>query len=271
MYCTITLLVNSQAAVNKTLECCTSTKCSTCETNQKMSKPIDYSKFDNIGDSDCDNENENQKHSIQNHQQSPSPLPSPPSTNPLTPSTMTKRDPSTGRYIFECNNRKIYEWEQSLEEVNIYIETPDGASVRAADLDIRIEPNRLKVGMKNRDRLFLDEVTFGTVDTLESSWYLDKDSGSSTANANASATSTIHIILIKAHRGQVWDAALLGRDGRGAIDGTAMVDPLTKEAIRKDMMLERFQEENPGFDFRSAQFNGEIPNPREFMGGVSYR
>jgi hypothetical protein len=35
-------------------------------------------------------------------------------------------------------------------------------------------------------------------------------------------------------------------------------------------MLERFQEENPGFDFRDATFNGEVPNPRTFMGGVGY-
>ena len=35
-------------------------------------------------------------------------------------------------------------------------------------------------------------------------------------------------------------------------------------------MLERFQEEHPGFDFSNAEFNGSIPNPRTFMGGVSY-
>ncbi|CAN0027242.1 unnamed protein product [Heterosigma akashiwo] len=37
------------------------------------------------------------------------------------------------------------------------------------------------------------------------------------------------------------------------------------------MMLERFQEENPGFDFSGAEFNGMVPDPREFMGGVKYR
>ena len=36
-------------------------------------------------------------------------------------------------------------------------------------------------------------------------------------------------------------------------------------------MLERFQEENPGFDFSNAQFNGQAPNPRDFMGGVNYK
>jgi len=34
-------------------------------------------------------------------------------------------------------------------------------------------------------------------------------------------------------------------------------------------MLERFQEENPGFHFRDASFIVEVPNPRTFMGGVT--
>ena len=35
-------------------------------------------------------------------------------------------------------------------------------------------------------------------------------------------------------------------------------------------LIERFQEEHPGFDFRSAEFNGQVPDPRAFMGGVKY-
>ena len=35
-------------------------------------------------------------------------------------------------------------------------------------------------------------------------------------------------------------------------------------------MIERFQEEHPGFDFRSAEFNGQVPDLRAFMGGVKY-
>jgi hypothetical protein len=35
-------------------------------------------------------------------------------------------------------------------------------------------------------------------------------------------------------------------------------------------MLERFTEENPGFDFSNAEFNGNVPDARNFMGGVKY-
>ena len=43
---------------------------------------------------------------------------------------------------------------------------------------------------------------------------------------------------------------------------------MTKQQIQKDMILEQFQEKNPGFDFRGAKFNGASPDPRSFMGGA---
>lgn len=48
------------------------------------------------------------------------------------------------------------------------------------------------------------------------------------------------------------------------------LDPLAQETTKQQMMLERFQEENPGFDFSGAEFNGAAPDPRTFMGGVKY-
>lgn len=41
--------------------------------------------------------------------------------------------------------------------------------------------------------------------------------------------------------------------------------------VRSDIMKERFQEEHPGFDFSNATFNGNVPDPSKFMGGVSYK
>mmetsp|Transcript_26993 Transcript_26993/g.26623 ORF Transcript_26993/g.26623 Transcript_26993/m.26623 type:complete len:80 (-) Transcript_26993:20-259(-) len=48
------------------------------------------------------------------------------------------------------------------------------------------------------------------------------------------------------------------------------LDAFTKTEVQKQLMLERFQQENPGFDFSNAEFNGNVPDPRTFMGGVSY-
>ena len=49
-----------------------------------------------------------------------------------------------------------------------------------------------------------------------------------------------------------------------------MVNPLFKQEIQQQLLLERFQEENPGMDFRDAKFNGSVPNPRTYMGGIGY-
>ena len=139
-----------------------------------------------------------------------------------------------------------------VKEINIYIDAPIGK--KASDFVINIQTNYLQVGLKNHDRFFIDEKTYSKVNIAESSWYLDSD--------------TIHIILMKVHRGETWESALKGfQNSQGE---SAVVDPFTKEQIKQQLMIERFQEENPGFDFRDAKFNGQIPDPRTFMGGVKY-
>jgi len=112
---------------------------------------------------------------------------------------------------------------------------------------------KLRIGLKNSDRYFIDEPTFSKVNTSESSWYLDND------------TNVLHIILTKVHRGETWEAALLSKQQQQREH-----DPITTEKMKQDLMLERFQEENPGFDFRNATFNGQAPDPRNFLGGIRH-
>ena len=157
----------------------------------------------------------------------------------------TTKDPITGRYIFSYANQVVYEWEQSLDEVTMYIQAPP--NVRASDFNVTIQSKRLAIGLKGNDRRYIDEPTFSIVDTTESSWYLDDDG-------------IITIVLIKAHRGETWESALRGKE--------VAVNAALKEEIKKDMLLERFQEEHPGMDFRGAQVNGSVPDPRTFMGGL---
>lgn len=52
-----------------------------------------------------------------------------------------------------CTGRTVYEWEQSLEEVNLYIETPPG--VKADLVDCKITPRHLRLGIKGNPP-FLD-------------------------------------------------------------------------------------------------------------------
>lgn len=161
------------------------------------------------------------------------------------PVTKTKEGTEKGRYKFEYQGRTIYEWEQSLEEVNLYVEPPPGLPRHM--IIIEITHKHLKVGIKGHDQPYLDEDTWGPVKPEESIWTM--------------VDGEININLQKMNKAETWEAALMGRDG-------ATVDASTKEQIRKKMMLDRFQEEHPGFDFSNADFNGMVPEARDFMGGV---
>lgn len=57
----------------------------------------------------------------------------------------------------------------------------------------------------------------------------------------------------------------------GAFKGHELSNPMEVEKINKSLLLERFQEENPGFDFSSAEINGRVPEARTFMGGIRHQ
>lgn len=268
-----------------------------------MSRLTDYSKFDRIVDTD-DDDDEHDEISSNDDSELASTTPASSilssSTHMTTDSDeteakktaraggLTQKHPAIpNRYIFSHTGQKVYEWEQSLEEVILYIDAPphllsqmqNGGGGAAKYILVDISPTRLRVGLVGSDRYFIDEMTFDKVKIKESSWYIDDDDGDG----------VITIILAKCYRGQTWEGVLRGHDNRGTIDAAAgvnsgtttiessggktlheTINPYVKQEMQRTMMLERFQEENPGFDFRDATFNGEVPDPRSFMGGVGY-
>ena len=76
------------------------------------------------------------------------------------------------------------------------------------------------------------------------------------------------IYLQKANKGVVWEGTLQGN--ASIASGTAKLNPIQLQQVQQELLLERWQEENPGMDFRDAQFNGSTPDPRTYMGGVKY-
>ncbi len=50
------------------------------------------------------------------------------------------------RHCYTHENRTIYEWDQTLSEVNIYIEVPPG--VRAKQLFVEVKQSHIKIGIK---------------------------------------------------------------------------------------------------------------------------
>lgn len=186
--------------------------------------------------------------------------------NAVVPTKMTPRT-KEGRLKFEYEGRTIYEWEQGLEEVNIYLAPPPG--VPRSQIVITISHTHLKVGLKGVPAPFIDEDLGGPVKVDESTWTLDTSS--------STGAREINISLCKMNKAEVWVCALKGRadteggaagDGKGGDASSREVDAVTKEELRRKMLLERFQEEHPGFDFSGAEFNGMVPEARTFMDGV---
>ena len=197
---------------------------------------------------------------------------------------MVKDEKHSGRFVFTYNGRPIYSWEQSLDNVTIYVTAPPTIT-KANQINCILSPRRLQLGIKNHTSWYLNEDTWSIVDVSESVWSLEDDDDDNNIQV-------ITIYLTKSNRGVLWEAALKGNPnaanattissrslnaGAGAAKPntntttpTAMLDPMLQEQVKKELMLERFQEEHPGYDFRDAEFNGSIPDARTFMGGVKY-
>lgn len=168
-------------------------------------------------------------------------------------------------------DRVVYEWEQSMEEVNVFITPPPG--VTAAQIQCTITASHVTLGLRGVPELYLNvrasssclcvsmngglklrvclciiqhDLTSPVV-VGESYWMLDQ--GELTIN------------LQKMRTGLMWPSVFVGHEE---------LDPMAQETTKQQMMRERFQQENPGFDFSNAQFNGAAPDPRTFMGGAKY-
>lgn len=75
------------------------------------------------------------------------------------------------RVPYFYDGRKIYEWEQTVSDVSIYIFPPPG--IKAKDLNIVIKPNKLIVGLKRNVPPFLDEQLASKIKVDESLWMLE--------------------------------------------------------------------------------------------------
>lgn len=147
------------------------------------------------------------------------------------------------RHKYINNGVVIYEWEQSLDEINIFINL-ESKTVNKNDLDIDIQSKRIKIGLKGK-KSFMEGELFAVINKESSYWFIEDN--------------ILHILLTKANKGEIWNKVF--KDHKN-------LSPIDEENAKKQILLERFQLENPGFDFSSASFNGEVPDPRTFMGGI---
>lgn len=147
------------------------------------------------------------------------------------------------RASFVHEGRTIYEWEQSLDEVLVYIRPPAG--VTASMVVCSLKTRHVTLGLKGAPP-FLDEALACACTATESLWTLD--------------AGELTLTLTKASRGETWPAVFAGH-GR--------LDAASEAETHRRMLLERFGEEHRGFDFSGADISGTVPDPRTFMGGIA--
>ncbi|KAL4576158.1 hypothetical protein LXL04_012247 [Taraxacum kok-saghyz] len=138
--------------------------------------------------------------------------------------------------------QKVFEWDQTLDEVNMYITLPKEVPTKL--FYCKVQSKHVEVGIEGNPP-YLNHDLSSPVKTDSSFWTIEDD--------------TLHITLQKRDKGQTWSSP---------IQGQGQLDPLAADLEQKRLMLQRFQEENPGFDFSQAQFSGNCPDPRTFMGGI---
>jgi len=140
--------------------------------------------------------------------------------------------------------RTVYEWEQELTEVHIYITPPP--STRAKDIACSITADHLTLGIKGNPP-YIDEDFGDAVNASASFWTLEDG--------------IVHLTLEKAHPGQPWSCACKGQ---------GQLNAFQVQQEQQKLLLQRFQMEHPGFDFSNAEFSGDAPDPRAFLGGIDH-
>mmetsp|Transcript_2895 Transcript_2895/g.4876 ORF Transcript_2895/g.4876 Transcript_2895/m.4876 type:complete len:160 (+) Transcript_2895:134-613(+) len=147
------------------------------------------------------------------------------------------------RHTFSHNGQKVYQWDQTLEEVNVYVDAPPGLAAKFLFCDI--ECQKVKFGIKGNPP-FLDKPLERKCIKEDSFWTLEDGE--------------LHMTLTKMEKGAMWPAAFQGQT----------TDAMSADKDQKRLLLERFQQEHAGFDFSGAEVSGSCPDPRTFMEGVKY-
>ena len=294
-----------------------------------MSKLSDYSKFDHLLDDDDDDDDDNvqdnhvttsttrsvesstlpflDENGIRHVRKYPISSSSSSSAAAAAAHQSTTTSTTHLRFMAQYKGTTIYEWEQSLNEVILYIVSPlqkhqnqintTNEINHHTKIICHITATHLQVGIQQQQQqapstssittnYYIDEDLYHPIDTMESTWCIEQEDIDHVSTTTTTTMNTrpqpkqqdvITIYLQKMAKGMVWDAPLRGHHHHNITtshNNNNILDPIALQDVQKSLLLERWQEENPGMDFRDATFNnsgGSIPDPRTYMGGVGYQ
>ncbi|KAK8719597.1 hypothetical protein OTU49_013925 [Cherax quadricarinatus] len=120
-------------------------------------------------------------------------------------------------------------WWQTVAEVHIEVDVPEGTKSKLIQVDVK--PSHIKVVLL--DKVIFEGRLYAVVRADETVWTLEDKR-------------MLHIAMTKA------DACSKETLWEGLLTDNFLADPWTILEMRKKLDLERFQIENPGFDFSGA-------------------
>ncbi|XP_062856578.1 nudC domain-containing protein 2 [Trichomycterus rosablanca] len=125
-------------------------------------------------------------------------------------------------------------WYQTMDEVFIEVHVTAGTSSK--EIQCNLGSKHIELSVKGTE-LFKGKL-FGTTVSDEATWTLEDKK-------------LIRIILMKTNReaGNCWTSLLEDRYA---------ADPWVQDQMQRKLTLERFQRENPGFDFSGAEISGNF-------------
>ncbi|XP_069448656.1 nudC domain-containing protein 2 [Ovis canadensis] len=124
------------------------------------------------------------------------------------------------------------QWYQTLEEVFIEVQVPPGT--RAQDIQCGLQSRHVALAVGGRE--ILKGKLFDSTIADEGTWTLED-------------RKMVRIVLTKTKR----DAA---NCWTSLLESDYAADPWVQDQMQRKLTLERFQKENPGFDFSGAEISG---------------
>lgn len=155
---------------------------------------------------------------------------------------MTERLAPTERFRIMQKDQLIYEWDQTIEEINIFIPLPP--KLPSKSVTVTMKRKHITLGLKGNPP-YLDGELGGTIKVDSSFWTIEDG--------------VLHISLQKAEKAVPWKGVISGQE----------ISNFSADRESRRLMLERFQAEHAGFDFSGAELSGSCPDPSTFMGGPS--
>ncbi|XP_042214103.1 nudC domain-containing protein 2-like [Homarus americanus] len=131
-------------------------------------------------------------------------------------------------------------WWQTVAEVHAEVDIPAGT--KSKFIQVTVKPSHIKVVVL--DKVIIEGKLYAVVRTDETVWTLEDKK-------------ILHIVLSKA------DACSKETLWEGLLADDFLADPWTAQEMRKKLDLERFQIDNPGFDFSGAVLKktyDKVPN-----------